>query len=96
MCVSVCFGVSVVDLKSHFGVDQNDLQPYLPADPNQITKKNIDVHYLGYYLKWHPQACYYFAVENSNFKISISIRRTFQLLILKFMDYLQHQFISQN
>lgn len=63
-------GVSVSDLKSEFGLDQNDLQPYLPADPNQIEEKKIEVHYLGYYLKWHPQACYYYAVEHGGFQAS--------------------------
>lgn len=63
-------GVSVNDLKSHFGVHQNDLQPYLPADPNVIAEKKIEVHYLGYYLKWHPQTCYYYAVENGGFQAS--------------------------
>jgi N-acetyl sugar amidotransferase len=63
-------GVSVADLKEQFGVGQNDLQPYLPADPNQIAEKKVDVHYLGYYLKWHPQACYYYAVEHGGFQAS--------------------------
>lgn len=63
-------GVSVNDLRSHFGVHQNDLQPYLPADPNVIEDKNIEVHYLGYYLKWHPQSCYYYAVEHGGFQSS--------------------------
>ncbi len=63
-------GVSVEDLKSYFGVDQNDLQPYLPADPNQIAEKNIEVHYLGHYLKWHPQSCYYYSVEHGGFQAS--------------------------
>lgn len=63
-------GVSVADLKSQFGVDQNDLQPYLPADPQQVAEKKIDVHYLGYYLKWHPQSCYYYAVEHGGFQAS--------------------------
>lgn len=63
-------GVSVADLKSRFGVDQNDLQPYLPPDPNRIAEKNIEVHYLGHYLKWHPQACYYYAVEHGGFQAS--------------------------
>jgi hypothetical protein len=63
-------GVSVSDLKSHFGVDQNDLQPYLPADPNRIAESNVEVHYLGYYLKWHPQSCYYYAVEHGGFQAS--------------------------
>ncbi len=63
-------GVSVDDLRSNFGVDQNDLQPYLPADPNVIDEKKIEVHYLGYYLRWHPQACYYYAVEHGGFQAS--------------------------
>ena len=63
-------GVSIGDLKKNFGLDQNDLQPYLPANPDHINKKNIDVHYLGYYLKWHPQSCYYYAVSNGNFQAS--------------------------
>jgi hypothetical protein len=63
-------GVSVSDLKSQFGVDQNDLQPYLPADPNRIAERNIEVHYLGYYLKWHPQSCYYYSVEHGGFQAS--------------------------
>ena len=60
-------GVSIGELKSEFGLDQNDLQPYLPADADQISIKKIEVHYLGYYLKWHPQSCYYYAVEQGGF-----------------------------
>lgn len=63
-------GVSIDDLKSQFGVDHNDLQPYLPADPSRIMENNIEVHYLGYYLKWHPQSCYYYAVEHGGFQAS--------------------------
>ena len=60
-------GVSISELKSEFGLDQNDLQPYLPADAELISTKKIEVHYLGYYLKWHPQSCYYYAVEHGGF-----------------------------
>ncbi len=63
-------GVSVADLKSEFGMDQNDLQPYLPADPNQLAEKHVEVHYLGYYLKWHPQGSYYYSVEHGGFQAS--------------------------
>ena len=61
-------GVTVGDLKSDFGVDESDLQPYLPADPNKIMEKKIEVHYLGHYLKWHPQSCYYYSVEHGGFQ----------------------------
>ena len=63
-------GVSISDLKTSFGLDQNDLQPYLPANPNHLAEKNIEVHYLGYYHKWHPQSCYYYAVEHGGFEPS--------------------------
>jgi len=63
-------GVSVSDLKAQFGLDQNDLQPYLPADPNRIAENKVEVHYLGYYLNWHPQSCYYYAVEHGGFQAS--------------------------
>jgi N-acetyl sugar amidotransferase len=63
-------GTSVADLNTRFGVDAYELQPYLPADPEQINTHKIEVHYLGYYLKWHPQGCYYYAVENGGFQAS--------------------------
>ena len=49
------------------GVDAHELQPYLPADPEQIEKQKVEVRYLGYYLKWHPQSCYYYSVEHGGF-----------------------------
>ena len=63
-------GVSIAELKDEFGLDENDLQPYMPANPNQIAEKKIEVHYLGHYLKWHPQSCYYYSVENGGFQAS--------------------------
>jgi N-acetyl sugar amidotransferase len=63
-------GVSVPELKSQFGLESNDLNPYLPADPNQLEEKKVDVRYLGYYLKWHPQSCYYYSVEHGGFEAS--------------------------
>jgi N-acetyl sugar amidotransferase len=63
-------GVSLNDLTSQFGVDRSDIQPYLPADPDQLREKNVEVHYLGYYLKWHPQSCYYYSVEHGGFEAS--------------------------
>jgi len=63
-------GTSVADLKSGFGLDDNDLLPYLPADPKELERQRVEVHYLGYYLKWHPQSCYYYAVEHGGFQAS--------------------------
>ncbi|MBI3334892.1 MAG: N-acetyl sugar amidotransferase [Candidatus Portnoybacteria bacterium] len=63
-------GVSLADLKKYYGVDENALQPYLPPHPEKIKKLCIEVHYLGYYLKWHPQGAYYYAVEHGGFQAS--------------------------
>ena len=51
-------------------VEIQPLVELVPADPAQIEKKQVEVHYLGYYLKWHPQSCYYYAVEHGGFQAS--------------------------
>jgi hypothetical protein len=28
----------------------------------------VEVHYLGFYLRWHPQGCYYYASEKGGFE----------------------------
>jgi N-acetyl sugar amidotransferase len=61
-------GVSVGDLKSEYGLTEHDLLPYKPADPEILQNNDINVHYLGYYLPWHPQSCYYYAVEHMDFE----------------------------
>lgn len=63
-------GASVKELKERYGVARNDLLTYLPADPAELERKKVQVHYLGYYLKWHPQSCYYYAVEHGGFEAS--------------------------
>jgi N-acetyl sugar amidotransferase len=63
-------GVSMQNLKDVFGLSENELNPYMPADPQELKNKSIEVHYLGYYLRWHPQECYYYAVENGGFEPS--------------------------
>src|SRR5581483_11810789 len=51
-------GTSFKELKSDFGLKQHDLEPYLPIDPQICEDKQIEVHYLGHYIKWHPQSAY--------------------------------------
>ncbi len=61
-------GVPVSELMKEYGLSRLDLDPYLPLEPSQIAGKQIDVQYLGYYLPWHPQECYYYAVEHGGFR----------------------------
>lgn len=61
-------GVSLEQLEKDFKVDPADLEIYLPCETSDLEKNNIQVHYLGYYLKWHPQGAYYYSVEHGGFK----------------------------
>ena len=63
-------GVSVAELKSEYAITENDLSPYMPVDPESMQKVGTDVRYLGYYLPWHPQSCYYYAKEHGGFEPS--------------------------
>jgi len=61
-------GSSVAEITGPLGVPRADLQPYLPADPGRLESAGVQVHYLGYYLRWHPQSAYYYSVEHGGFE----------------------------
>jgi N-acetyl sugar amidotransferase len=56
-------GVPVREIRERYGATNADLAPYFPAPDT-----GAQVHYLGYYLRWHPQSCYYYAVEHGGFE----------------------------
>lgn len=61
-------GVTIKEIIKKYDVGLNDLTVFLPADSNKLEKSKINVHYLGYYLKWTPQESYYYAVEHTGFQ----------------------------
>jgi N-acetyl sugar amidotransferase len=61
-------GVSIPELIEKYDIRLSDLMAFLPGTSEELNKSNIEVHYLGYYLKWTPQEVYYYAVENTGFK----------------------------
>lgn len=54
-------------LKS-YDFNLNDFEPYLAPSLNDLQNKKIEQRYLGYYLKWDPQECYYYAAKNTGFR----------------------------
>ncbi len=60
-------GVPAKDLIHDFGFKLSDLEAYFPVNPYEIEKTGTTVHYLGYYVKWHPQETYYYSIENTDF-----------------------------
>lgn len=61
-------GVSVNDIIHDHGYALNDFAPYIPPTAESLAKSGIEVHYLGFYLPWDPQECYYYAAENTGFQ----------------------------
>jgi N-acetyl sugar amidotransferase len=61
-------GIPVPELIERHGLSLNELTPYFPADAEALARSSIEVHYLGYYLKWTPQESYYYAVEHCGFE----------------------------
>ncbi len=61
-------GVSVKDLMDEHGLTLNELSAYFPPDAGDLERKKIEVHYLGYYVKWTPQEAYYYSVEHCGFE----------------------------
>jgi len=61
-------GVKVSELIEKYNLNIADLMTYLPLNSSEYEKSELEIHYLGYYLKWIPQEAYYYAVENTGFK----------------------------
>ena len=57
-------GLSLAEL-AEFGLTRADLAPYMPLKDASA----VDVRYLGYYLRWHPQGAFYAASEHG-FKVA--------------------------
>ena len=61
-------GVLARELVDRYGISINDLNPYLPVQPDRLKKINAEMHYLSYYIKWDPQENYYYASEHCDFE----------------------------
>ena len=60
-------GVPMSEL-GQYGIRHEHLEPYMPPKADDIKKSELEVQYLGYYLKWTPQECYYYAAEKVGFE----------------------------
>lgn len=60
-------GATVSDIIDSTDFTVDDFSPYLAPEAGDLEKLGVQVHYLGYYLKWDPQECFYYAAENTGF-----------------------------
>lgn len=63
-------GVSIGEQVKNSKFTFDDFAPYIPPSLEETKKSNIEVRYLGYYLRWDPQECFYYAAENTGFQSS--------------------------
>lgn len=60
-------GEKVSDIIETTDFTFKDFEPYVPPTPSSLKERNIKVTYLGYFERWDPQECYYYAVDNTGF-----------------------------
>ena len=58
--------ISNIVKNSNFKI--SEFLPYLPFIEGENNTDDLDYQYLGYYLKWDPQECYYYASEHTGFE----------------------------
>ncbi len=63
----VISGTSIKNILNETDFKFSDFKPYLPIQNDNDFINKITVKYLGYFLKWDPQECYYYASENTGF-----------------------------
>ncbi len=60
-------GVPIDELRAH-GIPRGKLGLYLPVTEESCAAAGIEVHFLGYFLKWVPQEMFYYAVDATDFE----------------------------
>ena len=61
-------GLTINELIRDYKFKLKDFEPFLPLKAEKLEKFPLEVHYLGYYLRWIPQETFYYSVENCNFR----------------------------
>ena len=60
-------GVHVNELPK-YGINREDLNPYLPLNGEIVAEAGIEVYFLPYYINYDPQKIFYYAVEHTGFE----------------------------
>ena len=61
-------GLSIKELRERHDISFNDISCFMPMEKNKLNDIKLEFHYLGYYLRWTPQECYYYSVKNTDFQ----------------------------
>ncbi len=61
-------GMKIDEICKETNFKYNEFDSYIPKNKSFFQDKKIKVHYLGYYLKWDPQECFFYASEHTEFQ----------------------------
>ena len=61
-------GEKLSNILKNYDFNLNDFEPYMPPSLDDLNSKKIEQRFLGYYLQWDPQECYYYAAKNTGFR----------------------------
>lgn len=61
-------GEKLSNILNKYKFSLNDFEPYIAPKINDLMDKKIEQRFLGYYLNWDPQECYYYAAKNTGFR----------------------------
>jgi N-acetyl sugar amidotransferase len=58
----------IINKSNKYKIDEKSFNIFMPPNIDIVKKLNLEVHYLGYFIKWIPQETYYYSVENCGFR----------------------------
>lgn len=61
-------GTSIKEMMKKYKFKLNEFEAYIPLEEKEIKEKKLEFHFLGYYLKWDQQECFYYAHKHTGFK----------------------------
>ena len=61
-------GKSIKNIIEEKKFNFNDFSSYLPLRKKEVLDSKIQMIFLGYFEKWDPQECFYYASENTGFR----------------------------
>ena len=84
-------GVSLRQLEEDYKIDKADLAIYLPGETSNLEKNHVQVRYLGYYEKWHPQPPRAGAHPGHLLQVQLHRRQDRRFLLLHHLHQVWHR-----
>jgi N-acetyl sugar amidotransferase len=61
-------GLNIEEIINKYNFKIKDFSAYMPLSQQEVQNNKLSMIYLGYFVRWDPQECYYYAAENTGFQ----------------------------